>query len=287
MTEVELSLTAFERVRNRLFGLAYRMLGSRADAEDVVQEAYIHWHQTSHDTVDNPEAWLVTTTSRLAIDRLRRLKVEREAYTGQWLPEPIVTPAPPPDHDLGLAADLSIAFLTLLERLAPEERAAFLLHDVFDVGYAEIAAVLDRSEAACRQVVHRARERVRGERRRFDATDAAKTALLRKFMAALDAEDEEALVALFAPEATWTADSGGKTPAAPLPIEGAERIAKLVIGLRKHFWADDRVVEIAAVNGEPGLRIRDGNRLTAALSIATDGDRILNVYVVLNPDKLA
>ena len=103
----------------------------------------------------------------------------------------------------------------------------------------------------------------------------------------LDAEDEEALVALFAPEATWTADSGGKTPAAPLPIEGAERIAKLVIGLRKHFWADDRVVEIAAVNGEPGLRIRDGNRLTAALSIATDGDRILNVYVVLNPDKLA
>ena len=287
MTQAEVSLTAFERVRNRLFGLAYRMLGSRADAEDVVQEAYIRWHQTSRDTVDNPEAWLVTTTSRLAIDRLRRLKVEREAYTGQWLPEPIVTPAPPPDHDLGLAADLSIAFLTLLERLAPEERAAFLLHDVFDVGYTEIAAVLDRSEAACRQVVHRARERVRGERRRFDATDAAKTALLRKFMAALDAQDEQALVALFAPEATWTADSGGKTPAAPLPIEGAERIAKLVIGLRKHFWADDRVVEIAAVNGEPGLRIRDGNRLTAALSIATDGDRILNVYVVLNPDKLA
>lgn len=287
MTQAEVSLTAFEKVRNRLFGLAYRMLGSRADAEDVVQEAYIRWHQTSRDTVDNPEAWLVTTTSRLAIDRLRRLKVEREAYTGQWLPEPIVTPAPPPDHDLGLAADLSIAFLTLLERLAPEERAAFLLHDVFDVGYTEIAAVLDRSEAACRQVVHRARERVRGERRRFDATDAAKTALLRKFMAALDAQDEEALVALFAPEATWTADSGGKTPAAPLPIEGAARIAKLVIGLRKHFWADDRVVEIAAVNGEPGLRIRDGNRLTAALSIATDGDRILNVYVVLNPDKLA
>ena len=287
MTQAEVSRTAFEKVRNRLFGLAYRMLGSRADAEDVVQEAYIRWHQTSRDTVDNPEAWLVTTTSRLAIDRLRRLKVEREAYTGQWLPEPIVTPAPPPDHDLGLAADLSIAFLTLLERLAPEERAAFLLHDVFDVGYTEIAAVLDRSKAACRQVVHRARERVRGERRRFDATDAAKTALLRKFMAALDAQDEEALVALFAPEATWTADSGGKTPAAPLPIEGAERIAKLVIGLRKHFWADDRVVEIAAVNGEPGLRIRDGNRLTAALSIATDGDRILNVYVVLNPDKLA
>src|SRR5688572_21581266 len=287
MTQAEVSLTAFEKVRHRLFGLAYRMLGSRADAEDVVQEAYIRWHQTSRDTVDNPEAWLVTTTSRLAIDRLRRLKVEREAYTGQWLPEPIVTPAPPPDHDLGLAADLSIAFLTLLERLAPEERAAFLLHDVFDVGYTEIAAVLDRSEAACRQVVHRARERVLGEHRRFDATDAAKTALLRKFMAALDAQDEETLVALFAPEATWTADSGGKTPAAPLPIEGAERIAKLVIGLRKHFWADDRVVEIAAVNGEPGLRIRDGNRLTAALSIATDGDRILNVYVVLNPDKLA
>ncbi|MET0214909.1 MAG: sigma factor, partial [Vicinamibacterales bacterium] len=127
-------MTAFEGLRGRLFGLAYRMLGSRADAEDIVQEAYVRWHEVTKDRIDNPEAWLVTTTSRLAIDRLRRLKTEREAYVGQWLPQPIVTDAPP-DRHLDLADDLSIAFLTLLERLAPEERAAFLLHDVFDVGY--------------------------------------------------------------------------------------------------------------------------------------------------------
>ena len=144
MTPTGTSVTTFEALRGRLFGLAYRMLGSRADAEDVVQETYVRWHQVTPGSVESPEAWLVTTTSRLAIDRLRRLKTEREAYVGPWLPEPIVTEAPP-DRDLDLAADLSIAFLTLLERLAPEERAAFLLHDVFDVGYREIAAG-DRAE---------------------------------------------------------------------------------------------------------------------------------------------
>jgi RNA polymerase sigma-70 factor (ECF subfamily) len=279
------STTAFEAVRGRLFGLAYRMLGSRAEAEDIVQEAYIRWHQAGADIAEQPEAWLVTTTTRLAIDRLRRLKTEREAYVGPWLPEPIVTEAPP-DHHLELAADLSMAFLTLLERLAPEERAAFLLHDVFDVGYTEIARVIDRSEAACRQVVHRARERVRGDRKRFDATDAEKTALLERFTAALEARDEAALLALFAPDATWTADSGGKTPASRLPISGAERIARLVIRLREQFWSPDRRLEIATVNGEPGLLIRDGDRLTAVMSIATDGEQIQGVYAVLNPDKL-
>jgi RNA polymerase sigma-70 factor (ECF subfamily) len=165
MDPTRTSATAFESLRGRLFGLAYRMLGSRADAEDIVQEAYVRWHQAAQAGIENPEAWLVTTTTRLAIDRLRRLKTEREAYVGPWLPEPILTEAPP-DRHLDLAADLSIAFLTVLERLAPEERAAFLLHDVFDVGYREIASVIDRGEAACRQVVHRARARVRAHRNR-------------------------------------------------------------------------------------------------------------------------
>ena len=147
MTQSGTALTAFEGLRGRLFGLAYRMLGSRADAEDIVQEAYVRWHEVTKDRIDNPEAWLVTTTSRLAIDRLRRLKTEREAYVGQWLPQPIVTDAPP-DRHLDLADDLSMAFLTLLERLAPEERAAFLLHDVFDVGYPEIASVIEKTESA-------------------------------------------------------------------------------------------------------------------------------------------
>jgi RNA polymerase sigma-70 factor (ECF subfamily) len=285
--QTEASVTAFEALRSRLFGLAYRMLGSRAEAEDIVQEAYLRWHEAERDEIENPEAWLVTATTRLAIDRLRRLKTEREAYVGQWLPEPIVTHAPPPDRNLDLAADLSIAFLTLLERLAPEERAAFLLHDVFDVGYGEIASVLERSEAACRQVVHRARERVRGDRKRFDVTEAAKALMLQKFMAAMEARNEQALLALFAPDATWTADGGGKVGAAPLPIVGADRIARLVLSLREKFWAADRVLEVATVNGETGLCIRDGNRLTATLSIATDGERILAVYAVVNPDKLS
>ena len=286
MTPTGTSVTTFEALRGRLFGLAYRMLGSRADAEDVVQETYVRWHQVAPGSVENPEAWLVTTTSRLAIDRLRRLKTEREAYVGPWLPEPIVTSAPP-DRNLDLAADLSIAFLTLLERLAPEERAAFLLHEVFDVGYREIAAVIERSEAACRQVVHRARERVRDERKRFDATEATKATLLQQFMDAMEARDEQALLSLFAPDATWTADGGGKVGAAPLPIVGADRIARLVIGLREKFWAPNRAVEVAAVNGETGLCIRDGNRLVATISIATDGERIAAVYAVVNPDKLS
>lgn len=285
MTQNHDATGTFERLRGRLFGLAYRMVGSKADAEDIVQEAYVRWHQAARETVENPEAWLVTTTSRLAIDRLRRLKTEREAYAGPWLPEPIVAPAPP-DHDLDLAADLSIAFLTLLERLAPEERAAFLLHEVFDVGYGGIASVTGRSEAACRQMVHRARERVRGDRKRFDVAESAKTNLIQRFMDATEARDEQAILALFAPEATWTADGGGKVAAAPRPIVGAGRIAKLVIGLREKFWAADRVLELAIVNGEPGLRVRDGDRVTAAMSIDTDGERIYAVYAVVNPEKL-
>lgn len=286
MSQAETSGSAFEAVRGRLFGLAYRMLGSRTDAEDVVQEAYIRWHEAGRGSAENPEAWLVTTTSRLAIDRLRRLKTEREAYVGPWLPEPIVTHEPP-DRHLDLAEDLSMAFLTLLERLAPDERAAFLLHDVFDVGYGQIASILERSESACRQVVHRARERVRGDRKRFDASESAKATLLQTFLAAMEARDEQALLALFAPDATWTADGGGKAGAAPVPIVGAGRIARLVIGLREKFWAADRTIEVATVNGETGLCIRDGHRLTATLSIATDGERILAVYAVVNPDKLS
>ena len=276
---------AFEATRPRLFGLAYRMLGSAADAEDIVQEAYVRWHQADRSSIDSAEAWLVTTTSRLAIDRLRRLKTEREAYVGPWLPAPIVA-LPPPDRHLDLSDDLSMAFLALLERLAPEERAAFLLHEVFDVDYGQIAAVLDRTESACRQVVHRARERVRGERKRFDVAESAKAALLQKFLAAMEARDEQTLLELFAPDATWTADGGGKTAAAPRPVTGIDRLVKLVINLREKFWAPNRTIEMASINGETGLVIRDGGRLTATMSIATDGERILAVYAVVNPEKL-
>ena len=287
MNPIQAPASVFESLRGRLFGLAYRMLGSRADAEDIVQETYIRWHQADRSRIDNAEAWLVTAASRLAIDRLRRLKTERETYVGPWLPQPIIAEGSSPERQLDLADDLSMAFLTLLERLAPDERAAFLLHDVFDVGYSAIASVLERSEAACRQVVHRARERVKGARARFDVSESAKVNLLQKFLTAVEAANEQGLLELFAPDATWTADGGGRTAAARQPIVGAPNIAKLVIGLRNKFWAADRTFEVGTINGEPGLIIRDGGRLTATMSIATDGEQILAVYAVVNPEKLS
>ena len=287
MTETVAAADGFEPVRGRLFGLAYRMLGSRAEAEDVVQEAYVRWHQSDRDGVRNAEAWLVTTATRLAIDRLRALKTEREAYTGPWLPEPIMQNTPPlPDRHLELASDLSLAFLVLLERLGPEERAAFLLHEVFDFGYPEIASVLDKSEDASRQIVHRARTRVRSARKRFDVTEAAKANLLRKFTEAMKARDEQTLLSLFAPDATWTADGGGRAAASPHPILGAERIARFVVGLQHRLQSDGATIEQVDVNGETGLLVRVDGRILAIMAIESDGERIHAVYAVVNPDKL-
>ena len=278
---------AFETVKPRLFGLAYRMLGSRAEAEDVVQEAYVRWHQADEASIRNAEAWLVTTATRLAIDRLRALKAEREAYVGPWLPEPLIgTPPPPPDRDVELSSDLSIAFLVLLERLAPEERAAFLLHDVFDCGYSEIAALLGKTEAASRQIVHRARGRVRDEQPRFHTTEAARVRMLKTFVAAVEARDEKTLLQLLAPDATWTADGGGKAAAVPHPIEGAAAIVKLLLGLQKRFEREGITMHLATVNGEAGLVVNLGHRIGAAITIVTDGERISSAYAVVNPDKM-
>jgi RNA polymerase sigma-70 factor (ECF subfamily) len=276
---------AFDAVKPRLFGLAYRMLGSRAEAEDVVQDAYIRWHQADEGAIRSAEAWLVTTATRLAIDRLRALKTEREAYVGPWLPEPIIG-STPPDRDLELASDLSMAFLVLLERLAPEERAAFLLHDVFDCGYPEIAAALGKTEAASRQIVHRARGRVRGHQQRFQTTDEARAHLLGTFIAAVGARDEQTLLRLFAPDATWTADGGGKTAASPHPLAGASAIVKLLLGLQKRFAREGVTMRLGTVNGETGVLISLAGRVAAAISFVTDGERIASAYAVVNPDKL-
>ena len=286
MTDSTAPADAFEPLRSRLFGLAYRMLGSRADAEDVVQDTYIRWHKAERATIENAEAWLVTSATRLAIDRLRRLRTEREAYIGPWLPEPILGRADMPDRPLELAADLSMAVLTLLETLAPEERAAFLLHDVFDVEYGRIASIVGKSEAACRQLIHRARERVRGSRKRFDATEASKVALLERFKAGVRASDEKALLSLFAADAVWTADGGGRTAAAPRPLVGADVIVRFLLGLRRNHWTDKRTLEFVRVNGEPGICVREGERITTVLAFDTDGGQIVSVYAVDNPDKL-
>jgi RNA polymerase sigma-70 factor, ECF subfamily len=278
-------IVIFQQHTPRLYGIAYRMLGSRADVEDVIQDAYLRWHQAHIEDVRTPQAWLVTTVTRLCIDRLRAARVEREAYAGPWLPEPLLTgDAMSPDYGAELASDLSIAFLLLLERLAPEERAAFLLHDIFDCEYGEIARILGKSEVACRQMVHRAGRRVRRERPRFAASESDRMALLNQFVAAVNAHDQDALLALFAEDATWTSDGGGKVVAARRVVRGAERLVRFVLGIANHF--EKAMYELAPINGEMGLIIRLDGRLHSLLSIDTDGKRILAVYIVLNPQKL-
>ena len=278
-----------ERHRARLFGVAYRMLGDAHEAEDLVQEAYLRWHRTGpaeRAAVVSAEAWLVAVVSRLSIDRLRRAEVERRHYAGSWLPEPVPTAAAALDRAVELASDLSVALLVLLERLAPEERAAFLLREVFDASYAEIAGILERSEAAVRQMVHRAQQRVRAERTRFAAPPDAQARLLHRFLDALAADDQDALLGLFAADATFTSDGGGKVSAARRVLVGPERIARFLRGVRGK-WGHHLREELASYNGLPAVvtRTLDGH-VFAVTSFATDGSRILAVYRVLNPDKL-
>ena len=277
----------FHALRPRLFGVAYRMLGTRADAEDVLQDAWLRWSRTDPSTLESAEAWLVTVVTRLAIDRLRAAKAEREAYVGWWLPEPLVeVDERTPEAVAEWASDLSVAFLLVLERLAPEERAAFLLRQVFDHDYPEIAAMLGKSEAACRQMVHRAAERVRQERPRFEVPRDAHQRLLEKFVAAARSGQRDAIKALLADNAQVIGDGGGKVASFPMPLHGSDRIANL-------YWAQflrlgDRVgYRLVTINGEAGvLRYIDG-QLESAQAFVTDGERIVSIYAVRNPDKLA
>ena len=220
----------------------------------------------------------------------RAARTERDAYSGPWLPEPLVGEGfAAPDRSSELASDLSMAFLVVLERLAPEERAAFLLHDAFDCDYRELAGALGKSEAACRQIVHRARERVQRDRPRFQVSEVARRRLLEKFRAALQAADRNALIELFAEDATWTADGGGKTPAASKVVHGAAHIAKLIAGVGRQLalkYAGRTEFHLLPVNGESGLVMCLDGQPALILSIETDGLRILAGYVVLNPEKL-
>jgi len=276
---------AFQLHRKRLFGVAYRMLGSRADAEDMLQEAYLRWCDVDGDEVRNVEAWLVATVTRLSIDRLRRLRTEREAYVGPWLPEPLVSESSRADHAAELASDLSVAFLFLLERLAPEERAAFLLHDVFDSDYGSIARILGKTEPACRQIVSRARKRVRSPRAAAPEQADKHVELLTQLAQAIRNDDQEALLRLFAEESVWTSDGGGKAFAARKAVVGVARIARFVSGAFRH-WRHQLSFRTLLVNGEEGLALLHDGKLSSILTIHTDGTHILGVYSLLNPDKL-
>jgi RNA polymerase sigma-70 factor (ECF subfamily) len=290
---------SFEPYRRRLLGLAYRMLGSMADAEDAVQETYLRWHAADRDRVSDPRAFLMTTTTRICLDMLTSARARREEYIGPWLPEPVVdTTALAPDSRAELAEDLSIALLLILDQLSPLERAALLLHDVFDFSFSEVAMTLDRSEAACRKLATRARTHVRALRPRGATAppvrpgeiDVRHLQLMSAFAAATQSGDLNTLTQLLASDVRIVTDGGGKVRAAQDVIEGAERAAQFLVDVTRKrpgaWWREDFRPRFAIINGQPGIVVDapEGPVQTAAFEI--EGNVIRALYVVRNPDKL-
>jgi RNA polymerase sigma-70 factor (ECF subfamily) len=278
----------FERLRPRLLGIAYRMLGSRAEAEDVVQDAWLRLERTEH--VDSVEAFLVTTTTRLAIDQLRSARARRETYVGPWLPEPLVTDpaaqrAPPPDALVEKAELLSLGLLRVLEQLEPVERAVFLLREAFGYPFAEIARMVDRSEESCRQIAVRARERVRRERPRLEPDPVEHGRLLEAFLRATEAGDLDALVGVLADDVVLVPDSGGRVASARNVIQGANPVARFAIGLAKKGRAGAEV-RMVLVNGLPGILVRPPAGDVTVLTLDVEGGLIRAVYIMRNPEKL-
>jgi RNA polymerase sigma-70 factor (ECF subfamily) len=289
----------FQPHRRRLLGLAYRMLGSMADAEDAVQETYLRWHAADRDGVLDPRAFLMTTTTRICLDMLTSARARREEYVGSWLPEPVLdTTELSPDNRTELAEDLSIALLLMLDRLSPLERGAFLLHDVFDFSFSEVAAALERSEAACRQLASRARAHVRAARPRGATAPPARpnqiepkhAQLMSAFAAATRSGDLDALTRMLAHDVRIVTDGGGRVRSALDAIEGADRAARFLVEVTRKrpgaWWRDDFTVRFATVNGLPGVIVDapEGTVQTTAFEIEDDVIRAL--YVVRNPDKL-
>lgn len=272
-------LDEFEAHRALLFGIAYRMLGVVADAEDVLQDARLRWLAVERESVRDVRAYLVTMVSRLSLDLLGSARARREVYVGPWLPEPIATTAPATDAD-----SLSMAFLLLLEKLSPTERAAFLLTEVFDYSHRETAAVLETSEENARQIAARARRAVKGDRSR-PVEPEAHDRLLMAFAMACGQGDVGALERLLADDATAHTDSGGKVRAARKVVSGRDHVARFVIGVSKKAAAD-AVYEVVPINGSAAIRITLGGVVHTVLTLDVDGDRIARVFVVTNPDKL-
>ncbi|ANN65571.1 RNA polymerase sigma-70 factor [Bordetella bronchialis] len=276
----------FDRHRPRLHAIAYRMLGSVADAEDVVQDAWLRWNDADHEALDNAEAWLVTVVTRLSIDRLRALKAQRENYVGIWLPEPVLTASPPtPEEIHETADDVSVAFLFMLERLSPESRAAFLLREVFDAEYDDMARILGKSEATCRQIVSRAKRQLRQQAPRHAVSRDTHHRLMQGFADAMRRGDLHGLHALLSEDAELIGDGGGKVPSFS-SLVGGRRLAQLFYaGARRH--GPDLRVQLAPVNGQWALLRFIAGQLESVQAYETDGERIVRVLVQRNPDKLA
>ena len=293
MTPTDPSAT-FEPHRRRLLGLAYRMLGSMAEAEDAVQEAYLRWHDTDRAGVEDVRAFLTNTTTRICLDVLKSARMRREAYVGPWLPDPVTdTAALAPDAQTELAEDLSVALLLALDRLSPLERAAFLLHDVFDYSFAQVADALGRNEAACRQLASRARTRVREARpagaippRASTSLDPKHAQLISAFITASRTGDIAALTRMLASDARLVTDGGGKVGAALNVIEGADHVAAFVAGAVRRGWTDEISMRFDTINGLPGMIMSGPLGLVQTGAFEIENDVIKAIYVVRNPDKL-
>ena len=282
-------VAAFEAERKRLTQVAYRMLGRWSEAEDTVQDAYLRWQAADHASIETPAAWLTTVTVRLCLDRIRRAKASREVYVGPWLPEPVLTMegGERRDADMGsFADDLSLGLMTVLERLGPEERAAFILREAFDSSYAEIAASLGKNEAAVRQLVSRARERVRAERPRFRAEPEKHQRLLGEFLTAVAANDTSRLVAMMTSDVRFVSDGGGKAPAALRVVNSPEEVAKLIMHLAG-AKGGPRDMKFVTLNGVPSIWFLDGKGFESVVQFAIEDELVQAIYIVRNPDKLA
>ena len=278
-----MSEDAFAHHRRLLFTVAYEMLGSASDAEDVVQETWLRWADVDHAVVRDPRAYLVRIVTRQALNRLRSLARRREDYVGEWLPEPLVT-SPDVAADVELAESVSMAMLTVLETLGPAERAVFVLREVFDTPYDEIAEAVGKSSAAVRQIAHRARDHVAARRPRVSVSTTEQQEAVDRFLAAIRHGDLQSLLDVLAPDVVVVADGGGVVSAARHPIEGAERVLGFLTRSLRSVE-----VEAAAVwlNGSPAFRLDTADGLNAAVSVAVEDGRITRIYVVANPHKLA
>jgi RNA polymerase sigma-70 factor (ECF subfamily) len=273
----------FQALRPRLFGIAYRVIGTVADAEDVVQDVWLKWHAYDRSQVEHPEAFLVTTTTRVAINVLHSARVRRETYTGPWLPEPIDTEANP-EVEAEFNESLSFALLVLMEALSPTERAAFVLREAFGYEYATVSEILDMSEMAVRKLVSRAREHIASGRRRTVSTTQHRR-LLRAFVAAARSGDVQQLESLLAADVISYSDGGDAVHAARIPIVGTERVVKFVAAFSRWFWDGIEVREVE-INGEPAIAIVADGEAVTVLSLCPSGDGIARLFWLLNPEKL-
>ncbi|WP_194896148.1 RNA polymerase sigma-70 factor [Catenulispora pinisilvae] len=274
----------FVGLRNLLFTVAYEVLGSAADAEDVLQETWLRWVEVDLDQVRDQRAYLIRITTRQALNRLRTVKRRREAYVGTWLPEPLLT-TPDVAEDFELAENLSIGLMLVLETLSPTERAVFVLREAFDVDYDEIAAAVGKSPAAVRQIAHRARRHVDARRPRTSASQRTAQAAVAAFQRALETQDMQGLMDVLAPQAVLIGDGGGVRRAGLRPISGAERVVRYVLGgIRKA--GVEVTTELTDVNGHPGLLVRVDGVLDGIMALHVEDERIAGMYYVLNPEKL-